>query len=71
TDLTHHLHEVNTPTLVIWGDQDKTLSPSSFSRLVNTLPKARGEVIRAGHVPHQSHTEVFNQLVLKFLREIP
>ena len=70
SDLTHSLQEVNTPTLVVWGDRDKTLAPSSFPRLVSALPKARGEVIPAGHVPHQSHTEVFNQIVLKFLREI-
>ncbi len=67
TDLTEHLHDVNTPTLVVWGDQDKTLAPASFPRLVNTLPKARGEMLRAGHVPHQSHAEQFNELVLKFL----
>jgi pimeloyl-ACP methyl ester carboxylesterase len=71
TDLTEHLHGVNTPTLVVWGDQDKTLAPASFPRLVNTLPKARGEMLRAGHVPHQSHAEQFNQLVLKFLKELP
>ena len=70
-DMTEYLHEVNTPTLVVWGDQDKTLAPSSFTRLVNTLPRARGEMLHAGHVPHQSHAEEFNQLVLKFLREIP
>jgi pimeloyl-ACP methyl ester carboxylesterase len=71
TDLTEHLHGVNTPTLVVWGDQDKTLAPASFPRLVNALPKARGEMLRAGHVPHQSHAEQFNQLVLKFLKELP
>ncbi|HET6822735.1 MAG TPA: alpha/beta hydrolase [Anaerolineales bacterium] len=71
TDLTERMHDVNMPTLVIWGDQDKTLSPASFPRLVNTLPKARGEILRAGHVPHQSHAEQFNQLVLKFLEELP
>jgi pimeloyl-ACP methyl ester carboxylesterase len=70
-DMTHYLHEVNVPTLVVWGDQDKTLAPHSFPRLVSALPKARGEVIPAGHVPHQSHTEIFNQIVMKFLREIP
>jgi pimeloyl-ACP methyl ester carboxylesterase len=69
-DLTEHLHEVSTQTLVIWGDKDKTLSPGSFSRLVNELPNARGEAIHAGHVPHQSHTEIFNQTVMKFLKEI-
>jgi len=70
TDMTQHLHEVNAPTLVVWGDRDQTLAPASFSRLVNGLPKARGEVLRAGHVPHQSHAEVFNQMVMKFLREL-
>jgi len=68
-DMTELLHDVNTPTLVVWGDRDKTLRPASFTRLVNELPRARGEVLRAGHVPHQSHTELFNEIVLKFLRE--
>jgi pimeloyl-ACP methyl ester carboxylesterase len=70
-DLTQHLHEVNTQTLVIWGNRDKTLAPASFPRLVSALPRARGEIIRAGHVPHQSHTEIFNPIVMKFLKELP
>jgi pimeloyl-ACP methyl ester carboxylesterase len=70
SDMTYSLHEIHTPALVVWGDQDKTLAPSSFTRLVNALPKARGEVIRAGHVPHQSHAEEFNQVVLNFLKDI-
>jgi pimeloyl-ACP methyl ester carboxylesterase len=69
-DLTDHLQEVNTQTLVVWGDHDRTLSPASFSRLVSALPKAKGEVIHAGHVPHQSHTEIFNPIVMKFLKEL-
>jgi pimeloyl-ACP methyl ester carboxylesterase len=71
SDMTEYLQEVNTPTLVVWGDNDKTLAPSSFTRLVNALPKARGEILPAGHVPHQTHLEEFNQIALKFLREIP
>ena len=69
-DITDVLPEVNTPALVVWGDEDKTLAPTSFRRLVSALPKARAEVIRAGHVPHQSHAEEFNQIVLRFLREL-
>jgi pimeloyl-ACP methyl ester carboxylesterase len=61
---------VNVPALVVWGDRDKALTPSSFPRLVNALPKARGEVLPAGHVPHQSHAADFNQIVMKFLKEI-
>ncbi|HSB01368.1 MAG TPA: alpha/beta hydrolase [Anaerolineales bacterium] len=69
-DLTSTLHEINVPALVVWGERDQTLAPASFSRVVEALPKARGEVLRAGHVPHQSHAAAFNQLVLKFLGEI-
>src|SRR5215208_5286515 len=71
SDLTERLNEINTPTLVVWGDRDKTLAPASFPRLVNALPKARGEVVRSGHVPHQSHADEFNQIVMKFLKELP
>ena len=70
SDITDLLTEIDTPALVVWGDRDRTLVPSSFRRLVNALPKARGEILRAGHVPHQSHAEEFNQIVLKFLSEI-
>jgi pimeloyl-ACP methyl ester carboxylesterase len=71
SDMTGILPEIDIPALVVWGDEDKTLSPASFKRLVNVLPRARGEVIRAGHVPHQSHAAEFNPLVLKFLKELP
>ena len=70
SDMTDSLHEVNAPALVVWGDRDRTLSPASFSRLVDALPKARGQVLQAGHVPHQSHADVFTEMVLKFLSEI-
>ncbi len=69
-DLTRRLHEINAPTLVVWGDRDKTLTPSSFPRLVEALPRGRGEVLRAGHVLHQTHPQEFNQIVLKFLKEL-
>jgi pimeloyl-ACP methyl ester carboxylesterase len=70
TDLTEYLHEINTPTLVVWGDRDQTLAPASFSHLVSRLPRARGEILQAGHVPHQSHAKDFNQLVMGFLKEL-
>ncbi len=70
SDMTEYLPEIDVPTLVVWGDHDQTLDISSFPRLVNGLPKARGEVLRAGHVPHQSHAKDFNQLVVGFLKEL-
>jgi pimeloyl-ACP methyl ester carboxylesterase len=71
SDMTQHLRDITTPTLVVWGDRDRTLAPSSFPRLVNALPKARAQVLHAGHVPHQSHAAEFNEIVMQFLQELP
>jgi pimeloyl-ACP methyl ester carboxylesterase len=70
SDVTQHMPEIDVPALVVWGDRDQTLSPASFARVVEALPKARGEILHAGHVPHQSHAVAFNQIVMKFLKEI-
>ena len=70
SDMTESLREINTPALVLWGDRDRTLVPASFPRLVDALPKARGEVLGAGHVPHQSHAAEFNRIVLGYLKEL-
>jgi pimeloyl-ACP methyl ester carboxylesterase len=67
-DLTPFLPSISAPSLVMWGERDKTLAPSSFSKLVAALPNAKAESIRAGHVPHQSKPDWFNGLVLKFLK---
>jgi pimeloyl-ACP methyl ester carboxylesterase len=66
-----YLAEIDAPTLVVWGDRDRALAPASFPRLVKALPKARAELLRAGHVPHQSDTAAFNEIVLKFLKGLP
>jgi pimeloyl-ACP methyl ester carboxylesterase len=68
-DLTPYLREIAVPALVVWGEHDSTLTPASFARLVEALPRVQGEILRAGHVPHQSNAAVFNQIVMKFLRE--
>lgn len=69
-DLAPYLDSISTPTLVVWGERDQTLAPSSFANLVNALPSARAEHIRAGHVPHQSHADWFNKLALDFLNTL-
>lgn len=67
-DLTDSLHDVNAPTLVIWGERDQTLRPASFPRLVQILPNATGYPVNAtGHQPHISKPELINRLTLEFL----
>ncbi|HEX2990798.1 MAG TPA: alpha/beta hydrolase [Anaerolineales bacterium] len=67
-DLNGNLSSISLPTLVVWGEKDQTLAPSSFSKMVNKMPRARGKSLRAGHVPHQSNPDEFNPLVLEFLK---
>lgn len=69
-DLTEYLPHILQPTLVIWGERDATLSPSSFSQLVQAMPHAQGKSLPAGHVLHQTHPAEFNRLVLAFLRSL-
>lgn len=68
-NLTCDLSLITLPTLVAWGENDQTLDPESFPKLVGMLPNARGLTFPAGHVPHQSHPEQFNQVILDFLTE--
>jgi pimeloyl-ACP methyl ester carboxylesterase len=70
-DFNRHLHQISIPSLVVWGDRDQTLAPSSFDKLVNQMPRATGRSLRAGHVPHQSNADEFNPLVLDFLSNLP
>ena len=69
-DLSPHFPSLSHPSLVVWGDRDQTLAPSSFTKMVNEMPGATGRSIRAGHVPHQSHIQEFNQMIIDFLRNI-
>ncbi len=69
-DTTDYLSQINIPSLVVWGERDKTLAPTSFPKLVNALPRAIGKPINAGHVPHQSNPVEFNQMVLEFLSSL-
>jgi len=68
--LDDHISSISSPTLVVWGDRDQTLAPTSFPELVKKLPHATGKTISAGHVPHQSNAEEFNGMVMEFLNNI-
>ena len=62
------LSRINNPIMIIWGEQDRTLDPSSFAELVSVLPNAISSPMpTCGHVPHQCDSEAFNKLVVEFL----
>ena len=67
-DLNSELDKIEHSALVLWGDNDITLNPRSFPKLVERLPGAEGhEIADCGHQPHLARPETFNEIVLKFL----
>lgn len=69
-DLTRdrRLARLQTPTLVLWGRDDKVNRPSGGPMLVNLMPNA--ELVMTSHTGHWmqwERAELFNELVLEFL----
>ena len=63
------LEEIEVPTLVIWGTQDRILPVAHAHRAAKRLPNARVHIFDpCGHVPNIEHSEEFNALVIDFLR---
>jgi 2-hydroxy-6-oxonona-2,4-dienedioate hydrolase/4,5:9,10-diseco-3-hydroxy-5,9,17-trioxoandrosta-1(10),2-diene-4-oate hydrolase len=69
-DLTRdcRLKHLQTPTLVLWGRDDKVNRPAGGPMLVNLMPNA--ELImtsRTGHWMQWERADLFNRLVVEFL----
>lgn len=68
SDLPAHLQEIQMPSLVITGDDDRVVPTADSLRLAEELPNATLAVIeKAGHVPHEERPEAFLEAVAKFL----
>ena len=61
------------PTLLIWGDRDLAVSPSSAYELQRALPGSELVMLPGiGHMPYEEVPEQFNGVVLDFLlRPLP
>ena len=69
-DLTRdsRLKHLQTPTLVLWGRDDKVNRPAGGPMLVNLMPYAELVMTsRTGHWMQWERAELFNQLVVDFL----
>jgi len=61
---------IKTPTLVITGENDSTVSPPNQRPLVERIAGAQQVIIRgAGHAVSVDHPEEFNSTLLNFLTE--
>lgn len=65
--LRHWLHRIRIPTLLVWGEQDRIVTPEYGERLRTAIPGAAMEVIPdAGHFPHWEQPERFADAVARF-----
>ena len=64
------LAEIDTPTLIVWGDDDKVVPPQDGPRFAAAIP--RSELVwfdDTGHVPMLEHPARFNRVVEEFLAD--
>lgn len=68
--LRQRLGRINVPTLVVWGDSDKIVTPQYGKAFAAGIPGAKLTTIpNAGHYPYLEQPDVFSQTVLPFLTE--
>jgi 4,5:9,10-diseco-3-hydroxy-5,9,17-trioxoandrosta-1(10),2-diene-4-oate hydrolase len=64
------LSSITCPTLLVWGEQDDIVPLKHAVHAARILPDARLETIeRCGHIPMFDQPEIFNKLVLDFLKD--
>jgi pimeloyl-ACP methyl ester carboxylesterase len=65
--LSKWLHRVSIPTQIIWGQEDRILSPGYAAEFAKLIPDARVDLLpRCGHLPHIEKPDEFVRLVRTF-----
>jgi 3-oxoadipate enol-lactonase len=67
-DSTPHLTEIEVPTLIVHGADDRLIPPSEAEAMHQAIPGSRLELIHgAGHLPNLEQEEEFNERLAEFL----
>ena len=66
--LRHRLHRIAAPTLVVWGEDDRFVTPEYGRAYAGRIPGSRFvSIAGAGHYPHVERPEAFMDAVAGFL----
>jgi pimeloyl-ACP methyl ester carboxylesterase len=69
-DFTDRLPEIDVPTLIVWGRQDRVVPPADSEEFLRLIPNSRRVIFdRCGHVPQLEKPARFNALLEEFLGE--
>ena len=63
-----NLDNISCPTLIIWGEEDRTYHWPQIEQLRNTIPNASLAVLPGcSHAAHMEKPEIFNAVLIDFL----
>jgi pimeloyl-ACP methyl ester carboxylesterase len=66
--LKHRIHRVKVPTLVLWGESDRLVTPEYGRKYAALIPGAEFVAIpAAGHAPHIEQPDIFVKHLLEFV----
>ncbi len=69
-DFSHRLGEIACPTLIVWGDRDRVITPRDADRFAELIPGSRKVVFEdTGHLAMLERPAAFNSLLEDFLAE--
>jgi pimeloyl-ACP methyl ester carboxylesterase len=67
-DFRHRVPEIACPTLIVWGDRDRVITPRDADHFAELIPGARKVVFKdTGHVAMLERPAEFNALLAEFL----
>jgi pimeloyl-ACP methyl ester carboxylesterase len=70
-DYTAALPRLHQPTLVVWGDRDRLIDPSSAAVLARALPNVKRVTLAGiGHCPHYESPDELAHVLAEFLRRV-
>ncbi|TLX92168.1 MAG: alpha/beta hydrolase [Thaumarchaeota archaeon] len=68
TDFEDKLRKITSPTLILWGKQDKVIPVEYASPFMSAIRESKFvEIPGCGHVPHVEQPEKFADIILNFL----
>ncbi|MFI5004874.1 MAG: alpha/beta fold hydrolase [Solirubrobacterales bacterium] len=69
-DFRHRLPEIACPTLIVWGDHDRVITPRDAELFAELIPGSRKVVFEdTGHIAMLERPAEFNALLAEFLAE--
>ena len=67
-DIRHRLEEIDVPTLIVWGKQDRLVPPVYAQEFASRIANARVELVdQAGHVPQLEQFAQVSEAIQAFL----